>query len=274
MRRLPSRHLRVAHSVRVTPVTDPPPPPADPTPLSPRWSAHLKSWWDGTGWFRLSALVLTSLLGAGCGGATISGGYGLVSAEYQDCLAPGTAIAQYLDTGQPTSDDATYGGQRQQVLTLEGDARALYIRRTADAYIQQCDQQEMLNDQAAAAAAAASQAAAEQAAAASQAAAEQAAALQAAEQTFMGTCRQLGGTVDESTAEQTGPNGWSCSIQYPQWSEGTHGPAGSTKGTFYVPIDANGNLADDQQAQQFCANWKSQGNGNWWHPDTQICAVP
>jgi hypothetical protein len=36
-------------------VNDPAPPPAaEAPPLSPRWSADHKSWWDGARWFRLS----------------------------------------------------------------------------------------------------------------------------------------------------------------------------------------------------------------------------
>ena len=100
------------------------------------------------------------------GGNTGSSGVGgLIAAQFPVCAQQGQALATYLNTGLPTSNDPTYGDERQEALSLSGAQRALYIRQQADAYIQKCDQQQVQtqtqdSQQAAAAAAAAKEAAA------------------------------------------------------------------------------------------------------------------
>jgi hypothetical protein len=51
-------------------------------------------------------------------------------------------MASYLTTGKPRSNDPSFGNQRMQALSLNGQQRALYIRQQADSYVQQCDQTE------------------------------------------------------------------------------------------------------------------------------------
>lgn len=65
--------------------------------------------------------------------------YQLIEAQSPACAAQGQTVARYLDTGQPTSLDPTYGNQRQDVLALTGEQRALKIRQEADQVIQGCD---------------------------------------------------------------------------------------------------------------------------------------
>jgi hypothetical protein len=78
---------------------------------------------------------------AGCGSGS-GGGYGtLVGASYHPCESQGKAVADYLNTGNPQSMDPQWGGQRQKVLSLSGQRQALFIRQTADQFIQQCDVQ-------------------------------------------------------------------------------------------------------------------------------------
>lgn len=158
--------------------------------------------------------------------------YGLVKAVHPDCLQQGVALARYLDTGEPTTNDPTYGNLRQQALALNGDARALFIRRQADVLIQVCDDQET--------------ALAVQNAAAAVLAKEQA------------TCRKVGGTW-----------GWSegyfrpnvCRISYPSRDGHVY--------NYRLAFDSDGNVTPSgliQSADQ-CMN-----GGGVWHSDTEICA--
>ena len=130
-------------------------------------------------WGRALAVIGCSLALAACSGShgqpSTNGGnhYGLIQAQYPDCARQGAALASYLDTGKPTSDDPTYGPDRQTVLSLNGQQRALYIRMAADMEIQTCDtnEQQAIQQQAAERAAALAQAQ-QQAQAAAQAAAQ------------------------------------------------------------------------------------------------------
>jgi hypothetical protein len=117
--------------------------------------------------------------------------WGLIPAEWPDCARAGAALASYLDTGQPTTNDLQFGDQRQQVLSLSGDQRALYIRQQADQLIDSCDQQ----DNQAASASAAASAAEAQASAASASAAAQAAQQAAQERRARPACAAAGGTL-------------------------------------------------------------------------------
>jgi hypothetical protein len=151
----------------------------------------------------LAAAVVLAACGTGHGtlpgqpggrsGGYATGGYNLVPAQYPDCARQGTALATYLDTGEPTSDDPSFGDQRQQVLALTGDSRALFIRQTADAYIDQCDQQEYRSD--ASASAAASDASAS--ASASAAAASASAAADVVANKARPLCAAIGGTFED-----------------------------------------------------------------------------
>ena len=122
------------------------------------------------------------------GSSGTSGVNGLTSAQFAVCGQQAQTLATYLNTGQPTSYDPTFGDQRQEVLSLSGAQRSLYIRQQADAYIEKCDQEQqqtVAQDS-------------EQAAAAS-AAAEAAAATQAASP----ACQAVGGAVSASTNGST-----------------------------------------------------------------------
>lgn len=178
--------------------------------------------------------------------------YELILAVHPECQQPGVRIARYLDTGRPTSLDLEYGDHRQKILTLAGERRALAIRQYAAEVIQSCD--ERLSKEEAAQAAEASAAAAATSAARAE---------REARRRYREACERLGGRVDSD----------GCAIDYPQWSEGTSGPAGSTKWTFYIQLDDDGNVVANKDAEDFCTQFKAEGNGDWWHEDTQICAV-
>jgi hypothetical protein len=177
--------------------------------------------------------------------------YGLIQAKNPDCQVLGRTIAAYLDTGRPTSYDITYGTQRQQVLGLSGEPRAVYIRQVAGASIQKCDEQGSAPTSPTAAPSPTSKA--------------------AAEQKWVYTCEHLAGTAKRDTTNGTGPNGWTCLILYHQYSEGDGGGGG--EGTFQIPIDTSGNLMDAPAAEKRCAGAKALGWGDWWHPDTHVCAI-
>jgi hypothetical protein len=81
-------------------------------------------------------------------------GAGLTRAQYPACQQQGQAIAGYLTTGQPTSDDPAYGTWRQQILALAGQSQQLAVRQYADIIIEACDQQTTAAEETAAATAA------------------------------------------------------------------------------------------------------------------------
>lgn len=216
----------------------------------------------------------TVLVGCGSLGSS-TGGYGLVSAEHTTCAQQGLSLARYLDTGQPTSLDPSYGQVRQQVLTLSGDSRALLIRRTADGAIQQCDQQ--LDVQASQSAEAASESAAAESAAASSAAAAQRQADVVAQEGQ--TCQQVGGTWHVG-----GLLGDYCTIDYTS-------PGDGRTYHYTVSFDDAGNVVPDacadqafkgclgqqesvQQAQADCVSGAANGGtAGTWHADTDICSI-
>lgn len=125
--------------------------------------------------------------GASGGSSGASGGAGgsnLIQATYPACEAQGQALATYLASGNPPSNDLNWGDQRQQELSLSGVQQSLYISQIADQYISTCD----TNDTQAA------QQAQQQASASAPASA--AAAQQAAVQADVGVeCAKLGGEM-------------------------------------------------------------------------------
>lgn len=211
----------------------------------------------------MTAAALMACAQSSSHGAASSSSYQLIRAEHQDCQQQGEALATYLDTGRPTSNDPTYGSDRQQVLNLPGEKRDLYIRQTADAYIRQCDQQED------AAAAAAAQAAADakaqaDAAAQAQAAAQHKVDVQAKEQA---TCAAVGGHW--STAFGAG----GCDIEYRSKDDGQVYHYG-------VSFDDNADVVPslglpENASAAACADYGRQlgDPAVVWHPDTMICAL-
>ena len=142
-------------------------------------------------------------------------------------------MATYLNTGQPTSYDPTFGDQRQEVLSLSGAQRSLYIRQQADAYIEKCDQEQqqtVAQDS-------------EQAAAAS-AAAEAAAATQAASP----VCQAVGGAVSASTNGSTvNCNGINYLGSDGSTYYGASAPMDPTDGQFSGPLETAGVGATEQE---------------------------
>ncbi len=190
-------------------------------------------------------------LGASCGQQR------LIQARHQDCQQQGETLAVYLDTGQPTSDDPAYGSQRQEVLGLQGEQRALYIRQVADAYIQQCDQQED------AAAAAAAQAAADARARADAQAQQQAAQQHQADVLAKerATCAAVGGQWRDDLY-----NGI-CRIDY-------RSPTDGQTYHYTVSFDQDGNVTEvPGQGQADCHPGFAGSDRPTWHPGTKICAV-
>ncbi len=177
-------------------------------------------------------------------GVTAPGISGLIDAQYPICANQGQALASYLNTGEPTSNDPAYGDQRQQVLALSGASRALYIRQQADSYISKCDEiQLQAENDAAAQAAADKQAAAE---AAAQAAA--AAARRAAEAAGTPTCSAVGGNL--SVADDG--SSMSCErIAYigtdGQTYQGATAPMDTSSGQFSGPLDVGDASATEQE---------------------------
>ena len=172
-------------------------------------------------------------------GVTAPGISGLIDAQYPVCAEDGQALAGYLSTGQPTSNDPTYGDERQQALSLSGESRALYIRQQADTYIQQCDQAQVqaeIN-------------AAKQAAADRQAAADAAAgaARNAASQAGTPTCSGVGGNLLVSSDGTS----MSCErIAYigtdGQTYQGASAPMDPASGQFSGPLDVGSDSATEQ----------------------------
>lgn len=203
--------------------------------------------------------LLTIWLGsAACGGsATTSTDYQLIQAQHADCQQPGTDVAHYLDTGDPTSYDPTWGGQRQQVLSLSGDSRALYIRQQADAVIQACDDGESAQAAAAAQAQQQAQASASASASASAQAQVDAAARAAWIAKVSTTCRKVKGTWDGSV----------CNIAY-------RSPDDGSVYQYTVSFDSKGNVTPSgpQNAAQ-CSTYYGAGVTGHWHSDTDICAL-
>lgn len=193
-----------------------------------------------------AAIAVAAMLMVACGGAASGvGGYGLVGARHADCGTQGRALAAYLDTGNPTSNDPTYGGFRQQALALQGDQRSLYIRQVADQYIQTCDQR---NDAAQAAAAAA----------------QFKTQVLAREQR---TCADVQGSWDGET----------CRVTYSHWSrlhinsDGTMGA--NVSSSYQVAFDSSGNVIPGNPAAWAEQNQPDcQSNGDVWHADTMLCS--
>jgi hypothetical protein len=136
------------------------------------------------------AALATVLIAAAC---SSGGGYGtLIGAAYPACASQGRALAGYLETGNPQTDDLNFGDERQRALSLSGQQRALFIRQTADQAIAVCDSSE-------AAAIQNEQAQAAQASAAASAAAAQSAAatyLQQQVDAITPQCNEIGGQVN------------------------------------------------------------------------------
>lgn len=162
---------------------------------------------------------------------------GLISASYPVCRSQGLALAVYLSSGNPTTDDANWGSEREQALSMSGQQRAVFIRQTADQYIQACDDQ-----QAQAAQQAQAQASANAAASASAAAA--AAQQQIINQYLQPECSQIGGSFDP---------GWMTCDQVPYYgSDGsTYLDSLKTSGRSLVADSSNG--AGTSATQSECA---------------------
>jgi hypothetical protein len=207
-------------------------------------------------------VVVAGLWLAGCAQgsaprAASSSGYQLIQAQHQDCQQQGEAFAAYLDTGQPTSNDPAYGNERRQVLNLQGEQRALYIRQIADAFIQQCDQQA---SQAAAAAAQAVAAAKAQADAQAQAQA-QAQRQMDAQAKERATCSDVGGQWREDLY-----NGI-CRIDY-------RSPGDGQLYHYTVSFDQYGNVtAVPGQGKADCKSGFEGSDHPTWHADTMICSI-
>ncbi len=203
----------------------------------------------------------TGSSGTGSSGNTgPSGVGGLIAAQFPVCAQQAQTLATYLNTGLPTSNDPTYGDDRQEVLSLSGAQRALYIRQQADAYIEQCDQQqqetETQNSEQAAAASAAAKAAAEQ---------------QAAEP----ACHAVGGSVSVSTDGSSVTCG---DITYigtdSETYYGADAPMSPTTGQFTGPLETAGIGA----TQQECTSGDYPLGGNAapgvWNSAVQGCLPP
>jgi hypothetical protein len=190
---------------------------------------------------------------AACGGSPTSNDYQLIAAQHADCQQPGQDVAHYLDTGDPTSYDPNWGTQRQQVLSLSGDSRALYIRQQADAVIQTCDANESAQE---AAAAQAQQQAQASASAAAQAQAD-AAARAAWVAKVSATCGRVGGTW----------GGTVCRIAY-------RSPDDHAVYQYTVSFDSNGNVTPSgaQNAAE-CLTYYGKNVRGYWHSDTDICSI-
>lgn len=197
-----------------------------------------------------------------------SGVSGLIQAQYPDCGQQGDSLASYLSTGQPTSDDPTYGDKRQMVLSLAGEQRALYIRQEADALIQACDGQETqaLQQQQAQQQAAQQQAAQQAAAAAQQAA--QAAAIAKAQP----ACQAVNG--------QVGSDGGSlvCRLRYIGTDGSTYSGEATVKATsgqFDGPMNTAGIGATQQECTSRYYPQLPSGPGygppGTWNPALQVC---
>jgi hypothetical protein len=178
--------------------------------------------------------------------------YGLIVAIWNDCAAQGHAVAVYLDTGKPLSDDPIYGSQRQAALALSGEQRALYIRRAADSLIQQCDRLETAQEQAAAQAKAA-----EDARVAAEAAKAAAAASLANKEA---NCKRVGANWAFYTLM--------CWVSYKANDGKTY--------DFTIAFDSNGNVAPNPNGPAnaaACATYYGRGITGIWHSDTDVCSA-
>jgi len=180
---------------------------------------------------------------------------GLVQSQYPTCNQQGETLAKYLDSGEPKSNDPAYGNERQQVLALQGDQRALAIRQYADQYISQCAQQESQAE----AAAAQAKADAEQKA---QAEAQK----QKHDQNAQANCARVGGTW--KTGGIFGPG---CNIDYVSKGDGQTYHYG-------LSFDQDGNIVSDNlpedKGPDACAAYGRQlGDQTVWHSDTMICSI-
>ena len=200
---------------------------------------------------------------------------GLIQAQYPDCAQHGNDVAAYLNTGQPTGYDPSFGDQRQEVLSLGGQQRSLYIRQVADAVIGQCDQREATAiQQQQAEQQAAQQQAQQQAAAAAQqaAAAAQQAAADAALARAQPVCQAMGGQIswDASTLacrlHYIGSDGSTYSAEA-SMSTVTGQPAG--------PMDTAGTGANEQECATGYYPDLSSGPGygtkGTWNAVLQAC---
>jgi hypothetical protein len=193
-----------------------------------------------------------AISGAACGGSS-SADYQLIQANHPECLQAGLAIAHYLETGQPTSFDPDWGTQRQQVLSLNGESRALFIRQQADAVIQACDARLWERE---AAAAKAQQQARASASALAQAQAD-ASARAAWVAQVSATCKKVGGTW----------TGGLCRIDY-------RSPDDGSTYHYTVSFDASGTVTPSgpRNADE-CATYYGSNIKGYWHADTDICAL-
>lgn len=221
-----------------------------------RWSLEQLSATIARPMFRLAMVAAVVAGGVACTSVAGTSGstardYGLVPAQHAQCGVQGSALAHYLDTGEPTSNDPTYGSDRAQALSMSGEQRALYIRRTADEYIARCDSAET-----------------EREAAATQAARDAALATK-----FAAACRSRGG-VPRSTAIGV----MLCGVTYPD-------PSGGSR-SYEMPLKPDGTLneAQAEAERQICAldmqQYDKSGTPGWgsrwakaptFHPDTGVC---
>jgi|SRR5437588_12674102 len=202
---------------------------------------------------RWELLVGVALVLVACGGPSSTAGgssdYGLIHAQHKDCQSNGLGLARYLDSGQPTSLDPDYGNERQRVLSLSGEQRSLFIRQTADAYMQRCD------------AAEAAQEAADAAVAERQRQQNAQLALIAKEKATCGTFSAQGAKWDEGYA--------ACRIDYrsPDDGQAYH---------YSFAFDSSGNVAPipggPTNAQECATHWGPNLKG-YWHADTYICSI-
>lgn len=189
---------------------------------------------------------------------------GLIAAQFSVCAQQGQALATYLNTGLPTSNDPSYGDERQEALSLSGAQQALYIRQAADSYIERCDQQQQQtqtqDSEQAVAAAAAAKATAE-------------------EQSADPACQAVGGTVSVSTDGST----VSCGdISYVGTDgstyDGADAPMNAATGQFAGPLDTDGIGATEQECTSGYYPELSTGAGyataGSWNSAVQGCLTP
>jgi hypothetical protein len=168
---------------------------------------------------------------------------GLIESRYTDCNQGGQNLAHYLDTGRPKSNDPGYAHERQQVLILSGEQRALAIRQFADQYIQACTRQKQ------------------------QAEAATATAKAAVNTKEAATCIKVGGNWSDGPGTAVGSY---CQIDYRSPTDGQ---------TYYYTIafDQGGNIVPftggPRNSDECAKSVNLPDVTGHWHPDTDICSI-
>jgi hypothetical protein len=85
--------------------------------------------------------LLVLLLALGACASPSSASHWSITSTIPECITDTQAYLSYLETGQPSSLDLTYGPEREYVQNLTGDTRRIELTQLSTDHVQGCERQ-------------------------------------------------------------------------------------------------------------------------------------